>query len=79
MRSFFGWMVAVFSVLAVWQIGYERFHGGALFTRPVVLNVISIIIGLLLYVKMGERIVVLEVMGESPDPAPAPIPPPAGG
>jgi hypothetical protein len=78
-RSSFGWTVAVFSVLAVWQIGYARFHGGALFTRSVVLDVISIVIGLLLYVKMGERIVVLEVMGEPPDPAPAPVPPPAGG
>jgi hypothetical protein len=65
-RSLFGWFTVLFAALAIWQFSYDTISGSPWFSHGLALDVVSLVLYLMIYDKMGERIVVLEVMGESP-------------
>jgi len=81
-RRFFGWIVVVFAVLTVWQSSYQLYHGAGWLSRSVFIDVVGLITNLLVYDKLGERIIALQMLAESPnqstDPALASVTPPAG-
>jgi hypothetical protein len=81
-RQLFGWIVFVFAILSVWQIGYQLLNGVGWLSRSAFIDIGCLVINLLVYDKLGERIVALEVLAESPnqstDPTVASGTPPAG-
>jgi len=81
-RRFFGSIVIVFGVLTVWQSGYQLFHGAGWLSRSVFIDVVCLVTNLLVYDKLGERIIALEVLAESPNQSSEPtlssFSPPAG-
>jgi hypothetical protein len=81
-RKLFGSVVIVFAVLTFWQSGYQLLHGASWLSRSVFIDVVGLITNLLVYEKLGERIIALEVLAESPnqspDPTPASVTAPAG-
>ena len=66
-RKLFGWLAVVFVVLSAWQIGYQLFRGDGWLSRPVLIDILCLVINLLVYEKLGERIIALEVLAESPN------------
>jgi general stress protein CsbA len=78
---FFGWIVIVFTVLTIWQTGYQLYHGAGWLSRSVFIDVVGLITNLLVYDKLGERIIAPQVLAESPnqssEPAPSSVTPPA--
>ncbi len=68
-RRFFGSIVLVFALLALWQAGSQLFHGAGWLSRSVFIDVVGLITNLLVYDKLGERIIALEVLAESLGPS----------
>ena len=66
-RKFFGSVAILFLALALWQIGDQLFHGAGWVSRSVLIDVVGVITNLLIYDKLGERIIALEVLAEAPN------------
>jgi hypothetical protein len=66
-RKFFGWIVIVFVALTVWECADQLLHGAGWLSRSVLINVVGLVTNLLIYDKLGERIIALEVLAESPN------------
>jgi hypothetical protein len=71
-RSAVGWAVALFGILAFWQTGYQWLRHDILISRPSVFYTLCFVVNFLIYDKFGDRIAVLESIGDLQDPPPGP-------